>query len=353
MAQIQSNQPADAATNLQPDPAAAASDVSVPQGPGAPALPAPSQRSRSLQLPQFVSLMLGNRMAVIGLSVLLLMVLMALCAPLLTSYDPNAFADLPGQPPSSTHWFGTNQQGQDIFAQVVYGARISLFVGATAALLATLISAAVGMIAAYAGGWVDEAISLVVNIFLVIPTFPLLIVIASYIPAKGITPMILIIAFTIWAGEARVLRSQALSLRSRDFVLAAATAGESIWRIVFGEIMPNMTSRIAAGFFGAFVGAIGLEAGLEFLGFGNPQNTSWGMTLFWAQTNSALIQGVWWHFTFAGMAIAITATALIFVNYAIDEISNPRLRKVKMPKPEKIAREEQSRTAAAAPTTGA
>jgi len=172
----------------------------------------------------------------------------------------------------------------------------------------------------------------VTNVFLIIPGLPLLIVISAYLPFKNAFSMILIIAFTTWAGEARVLRSQALSLRSRDFILAALASGESTMRIVFGEIMPNMVSRIAAGFLGAFVGAVLFEAGLEFLGFGNSDTISWGTILFWAQNNGTLLTGEWWHFTFPGLALALTATALIFINYGLDEISNPRLRAIKVPK---------------------
>jgi peptide/nickel transport system permease protein len=194
------------------------------------------------------------------------------------------------------------------------------------------------MTAAYVGGLVDEVLNLVTNVFLVIPGLPLLIVVSSYLPFRGGLAMTLIIAFTTWAGEARVLRSQALSLRSRDFVLAAKVTGEPLWRIIFGEVMPNMTSRIAAGFLGSFVGAILYEAGLEFLGFGGSQSSSWGVILFWAQNNAALETGSWWHFAFPGLALALTATSLIFINYGIDEISNPRLQKVKMPREPKRRR---------------
>ena len=311
----------------------------IPQGAGVLAVPAP--RGRGFRVPQFLSLLISNRKSLFGLVVLGIVVLMAVFAPLITRHGPSEmFLTLPGQPPSPSYPFGTNQQGQDLFAQVLYGARASLFIGAAAAALATFISAALGMIAAYVGGVVDEGINLLFNIFLVLPALVVLIVIATFVPARGTFTMIFLIAGFAWAGEARVLRSQALSLRSRDFVLAAATSGESVWRIVFGEVMPNMTSRIAAGFIGSFVFAIIYEASLEFLGFGNPSNITWGNTLFWAQNNSSLEAGQWWHFLFPGLAIAITATALIFINYGIDELSNPRLQRVKIPKEAKAGAKE-------------
>jgi len=305
-----------------------------------PAVVLPGGRTRMIPIPRFVSLLLGNRKSAFGLGLLLVIILMAVFAPLLARYPPLELSDAISEGPSAHHWFGTTQQGWDVFSQVVWGARTSLTVAATAAVIATLISATLGMTAAYVGGIVDEALNLLTNVFLVIPGLPLLIVISSYLPFRGGLALILIIAFTTWAGEARVLRSQALSLRSRDFVLAAKVSGEPVWRIVFNEIMPNMTSRIAAGFLGSFVGAILYEAGLEFLGFGGSQSASWGVILFWAQNNAALETGTWWHFAFPGLALALTATSLIFINYGIDEISNPRLQRVKLPKESKRQRQE-------------
>jgi peptide/nickel transport system permease protein len=320
--------------------------VSQPAGTGQPSLPLPGRRP-GLELPQFVGLLLGNRKAVFGLAMLGTIVLLAVFAPLIARYPPGDFVALPSEPPSLDHWFGTTHEGQDIFSQVVWGARTSLAVGAAAAFVATFISAVLGMSAAYTGGWYDEIVNLIENIVLVIPALPLLIVVSSYLPFRNAYSMILIIAFITWAGEARVLRSQALSIRNRDFVLAAAATGLPAWRIVLGEIMPNMTSRIAAGFLGSFIGAIFFEAGLEFLGFGNTDNISWGITLFWAENNATLLTGEWWHFTFPGLAIALTATALIFINYGIDEISNPRLQRVRISRGMRRQWEEEDRVDAA------
>ena len=165
------------------------------------------------------------------------------------------------------------------------------------------------------------------NVFLVIPTIPLLVVVSAYLKSRGSTSMILILAFTLWAFEARVLRAQALSLRNRDFILASKVSGESSWRIIFRELMPNMISRIAAAFVLVFYVSILTEAGLEFLGLGNMSSSSWGVTLYWAQVNSSVLQGEWWTFVFPGLALAITVAALVFILAGLDEVSNPRLRR--------------------------
>ena len=140
------------------------------------------------------------------------------------------------------------------------------------------------------------------------------------------TTMILVLGLTLWAFEARILRGQALSLKNRDFVQAAKVAGESTWRIVFGELMPNMISRIAAAFVLVFYIALLVDAGLEFLGLGDNSHVSWGMVLYWAQTNSTVLQGEWWPFLFPGLALVITVVGLVFLLAGIDEVSNPRLR---------------------------
>jgi len=282
--------------------------------------------SRKTGAPQWVRLLLANPQSRIGLIVLGTVVAAALAAPLIAQNSPTDIVGLPGQAPSRAFPFGTTDQGYDVFSQVIWGARTSLAIGFIAAVISTVIATFLGLLAAYSGGWVDDVITLVTNIFLVIPTLPLLIVIATFVPSRGPMVMILILGLTTWAFEARILRGQALTLRNRDFVLAAKVAGESTLRTVFGEVMPNMLSRIAAGFLFVFYLSILFAAGLEFLGFGDVNKTSWGVTLYWAQNNSAVLQGEWWHFLCPGFALAITVAALVFVNYGVDELSNPRLR---------------------------
>jgi len=183
-----------------------------------------------------------------------------------------------------------------------------------------------GITAAYAGGVVDELVNLLTNVFLTIPPIPLLVVVSAYLKARGLVTMAIVIAAVLWAFEARILRGQALSLKSRDFVLAAKSAGESTWRIVFGELMPNMISRIAAAFVLVFYISLLVDAGLEFLGLGDLQGTSWGVTVYWAQVNSTVLQGEWWPFVFPSLALGLTVLGLVLILTGIDEVSNPRLR---------------------------
>jgi peptide/nickel transport system permease protein len=281
---------------------------------------------RRVGVPNWTRLLLTNRQSMFGLVLLTVVVVSALFAPLIARNSPTEIVGLPGQPPSRDFPFGTTDQGYDVFAQVVWGARNSLAIGASAAVISTFLAVFFGLLAAYSGGWIDDVINLFTNVFLVIPVLPLLIVLQTFVPSRGPVVMILILGATTWALEARVLRSQALSLRNRDFVRAARVAGESTLRTVFGEVMPNMISRIAAGFLFVFYLSILFEAGLEFLGFGDVNKTTWGVTMYWAQNNSAVLQGEWWHFFFPGLALAITVAALVFINYGIDELSNPRLR---------------------------
>jgi peptide/nickel transport system permease protein len=289
---------------------------------------APRQR-RGVHLPGWLLLLLSNPKSRFGLVLVGFMVLVAVIAPWISVDHPTDFNILAThQAPSWNHLFGTTDQGSDIFSQVVLGARRSLILGAAAAVLATVLATVLGVLAAYSGGLIDEVVNFLTNVFLVIPTIPLLIVISGYLKARGMTTMILVLGLTLWAFEARILRGQALSLKNRDFVLAAKVAGESTWRIVFGEIMPNMISRIAAAFVLVFYIALLVDAGLEFLGLGDTTHVSWGMTLYWAQTNSTVLQGEWWPFLFPGLALVLTVVGLVFLLAGIDEVSNPRLRKL-------------------------
>jgi peptide/nickel transport system permease protein len=292
---------------------------------------APMVRSRRKILPGWLVLMLSNPKARVGLGVVLGMVLLGVIAPLLVpASNATEFSLLDArQHPSLHHLFGTSDQGQDVFAQVVWGARRSLLLGAAAGAIATVLATVLGVFAAYMGGIVDDIINLVTNVFFVIPTIPLLIDVTAFLHTRGLMTMTLVIALTLWAFEARILRGQALTLKNRDFVLAAKVAGESAPRIVFGELLPNMISRIAAAFVLVFYIAILVDAGLEFLGLGDMSKPSWGGALYWATVNSSVLQGEWWSFLFPGLAIGVTVLGLTLLLAGIDEVSNPRLRKAR------------------------
>jgi peptide/nickel transport system permease protein len=291
-------------------------------------LAAPPRRARwGLRIPGWVALLLSNPKSRAGVAMVGFVVIIALIAPLISVAHPNDFNLLATrQAPSWNHLFGTTDQGSDIFSQVVLGARRSLLLGAAAGLLATCVAAFLGIMAAYSGGVIDDAVNFLINVFLTIPPIPLLVVISGYLKNRGMGTMIVVLAIVLWAFEARILRGQALSLKSRDFIQAAKASGESTSRIVFGELVPNMVSRIAAAFVLVFYIALLTDAGLEFLGLGDQSKTSWGVTLYWAQVNSTVLQGEWWPFFFPGAALAFTVLGLVLLLAGIDEFSNPRLR---------------------------
>jgi peptide/nickel transport system permease protein len=298
-----------------------------------PVAPMPVARARRKFMPGWLRLLLANPKGRTGLLIVGGMVLLALLAPLLVNASKATDFSLldARQHPSLHHLFGTSDQGQDVFAQVVWGARRSLLLGAAAGLIATVIATVLGIFAAFVGGIADDMIGLLTNVFFVIPTIPLLIDVTAFLHTRGMLTLILVIALTLWAFEARILRGQALTIKNQDFVRAARVAGESTPRIVFGEILPNMVARIAAAFVLVFYIAILVAAGLEFLGLGDSSKPSWGVALYWATVNSSVLQGEWWAFVFPGLAIGITVLGLTLVLAGIDEISNPRLR-VERPK---------------------
>jgi peptide/nickel transport system permease protein len=289
-------------------------------------------RRRRPIVPGWLRLLLSNPKGRIGVFVFTAMVLLGVLAPLFVSASSAVDFSLIAarQGPSWHHLFGTTDQGSDVFAQVAWGARRSLALGAAAGALATIVATTLGVFAAYTGGVIDDLVNLITNVFFVIPTIPLLIDITAYLHTRGMLVMILVIAATLWAFEARILRGQALTLRNRDFIAASRVAGESTWRIVFGELMPNMISRIAGAFVLVFYVAILVDAGLEFLGLGQMDKPSWGVALYWATVNSSVLQGEWWSFVFPGLAIGITVLSLTLILAGIDEISNPRLRMTRM-----------------------
>jgi ABC-type dipeptide/oligopeptide/nickel transport system permease subunit len=234
-------------------------------------------------------------------------------------------------PPSSTHLLGTTQTGQDIFAQLIDGSRPTLIVAFLSSIIATVISVAVGLAGGYLGGISDEMLSVLSNIFLVIPALPLVIVIAGYLPNKGDISVTLVIALTGWAWGARVIRAQTLSIRRRDFIEAARATGESTPRILFWEILPNETAIVTASFLFMVIFALLTAAGLAFLGLANVSEWSWGTMLYWAQNDSALQTGAWWWFVPPGLCIALLGTGLSLMNFGFDEITNPRLRSTSRP----------------------
>lgn len=267
-----------------------------------------------------------NRKALVGLGIVLFIVLVALAAPLLTEYNPAGRTGRPHQPPSAEHILGTTRLGQDVWARLIYGARTSLAVGFAAGLLITVVGTALGIIAGYRGGKTDEVISFLTNMVLVVPNLPLLLVIASFVGQAGPLVIALILGLTSWAWGARVTRAETLSVKQRDFVKAAEMMGEPPWRIMAFEIFPNVFSIVGINFIGSVIFAVITEATLEFLGLGDPNVISWGTMLYNAQKASALSVGAWWDILAPCLALALLGIGLSLLNFAVDEIANPRLR---------------------------
>jgi peptide/nickel transport system permease protein len=267
----------------------------------------------------------SDRRAAVGVALLALFAMMALFGPLVVG-ERIRLLDVPLQAPSWRHLLGTSGQGQDVLMQTIVGARATLGIGLAVGVLVTLIGVIVGIGAGYAGGRVDDAASVVTNVFLVIPGLPLAIVVGAYLP-PGALRLMLVLTLAGWAWCARVFRAETLSLRRKDFVAAARLAGERHWRIIGVEILPNMASLVAASFIGTTVYAIGAQVGLEFLGLGDLAAVTWGTNLYWASNDSALLTGAWWTFVPTGACVALVGFALTLISFALDEIGNPRLRR--------------------------
>ena len=282
------------------------------------AKPAKAKRQRF----RFVS----NGKALTGLVVIGFYLLIAVIGPWVAPYDPDARSRDLVQPPSADHWFGTTHLGQDVLSQVLVGTRGVMLVGLAAGIVATVLSVLIGVTAGYLGGSWDDSLSALSNVFLVIPALPLIIIVAAAVPSGGDTLVALVIGLTSWAWGARVLRAQTLSLRRRDYVEASRATGETTWRIIIFEILPNLTAIIASGFVGTVIFAVTSEITLAFIGIGTVSEWNWGTILFWAQSQQALAQGAWWWFVPAGLAIAFLGTALSLINFGIDEFVSPRLR---------------------------
>jgi peptide/nickel transport system permease protein len=230
---------------------------------------------------------------------------------------------------SFAHLLGTTAYGQDMFAQLVWGTQNVMIIAFTAGLATTAIAVLVGIAAAYLGGLWDACLSVLTDVLLVIPLFPLLIVIAGYAQGGSTLVLIVVITATSWSYTARQLRSQALTMRGRDFLEAARARGERKLYIIVVEVIPTMTSLIVASFLTNALYAVLFASSLQFIGLGDPNTVSWGTMLYWAQNNAALQTGQPMWALAPGACIAALGAAFALLNYAFDEIGNPALRPVR------------------------
>jgi peptide/nickel transport system permease protein len=264
--------------------------------------------------------------AKIGAGLLAFFVLAAIIGPLVAPYDPSTQGTVTLGGPSAQHWFGTTQEGQDILSQVLTGIRLTLELAFLVGVIVTAASVLLGVTAAFLGGVWDDLLSLLMNVFLVIPALPLLVVLLGYWGNQGQTSIIVVLSLLGWPWGARVIRAQTLTIRGRDFIAASRETGEKSWRIIAFEIIPNEISLIAASFVNTVLYAIGASVALAFAGLTDVNSWSLGTILYWAQTDSALQTNAWWWIVPAGLAVALIGTSLVLLNSGIDEIGNPRLR---------------------------
>jgi peptide/nickel transport system permease protein len=278
---------------------------------------------------RFMRAITSNRKALAGTVLMLVFCFLAAFPGLIAKDSPNAIIYAPLLRPSARHLIGTNGLGQDLFAQLIYGTRYSLLIAFVVGGLSTIVSVIVGVTAAYLGGIVDDVLSFITDVLLVIPTFPLIIVLVAYTQNAGFWVLTVVLVVTGWSYGARQLRVQALSLRHRDFLEAARVRGERALYIIVVEILPTMTSLIVASFLGSALYAVLAAAGVAFVGLGDPNTISWGTMLNSAQQGNALGSGLWAWAIVPGLALALLGAAFALLNYAFDELSNPALRPVR------------------------
>jgi peptide/nickel transport system permease protein len=296
-------------------------------GPGTVAVTLPARgRPHSAAITRMARAIRRNRKATAG-TVLLVLFCLAAIFPWAIARDSLKTGAYPRSlGPSASHLFGTTALGQDIFTQAVWGTRDVLSIAFGAGLASTALAVLIGVAAAYLGGFWDGALNLLTDVLLVIPLFPLLIVIAAYVHNSGTLVLIAVLTLTGWSYTARQLRSQALSLRNRDFLEAARVRGERRLYIIVVEIVPTMTSLIVASFLTNALYAVLFASSLQFIGLGDPNSDAWGTMLYWAQNNEALQTGQYLWAVIPGACIAALGAAIALLNYAFDEIGNPALR---------------------------
>ena len=266
--------------------------------------------------------------AKIGVVILGVFILVAIVGPWVAPYDPSATTTGQSLPmgPTASHLLGTTATGQDVLSQLLAGTRSTVVLGLLTGVIATVLSVLVGTSAGFLGGAADEGLSLVANVFLVLPALPLLVVILGYLPHSGQLPTAIVLSVLGWPWGARVIRAQTLSLRRRDYVAAAREVGEPTWRIIVFELLPNQIGLIAASFVGTVLYAILTSVALAFLGVADLSSWSYGTMLYWAQSSNAVQLGAWWWYVPPGVCAALLGTSLVLLNFGLDELGNPRLR---------------------------
>jgi peptide/nickel transport system permease protein len=276
-------------------------------------------------MPSRMELLAKNTKFQVTLGVVVFIILVGIIGPLFTMNPNLMHSGSKYEPPSWNHKLGCDLFGYDIWARLVYGIRDSLVVGAIAGLVALVIAFMIGGVGAYRGGWADEGTNLLSNVFLTIPVIPVLIVISILFGNRSLYLVAAIIAVISWPGAARALRSQVLSLKEREFVNLARASGKGGFRILFGEIFPNMLAYVFLQFVGMVGTAIVMEAGISLLGLGPTNVVTLGNMLYWAVQNQGVYMGIWWWFVPPGVVIILFTGSMVMLSSVIDDVLNPKL----------------------------
>ncbi len=267
---------------------------------------------------------LSNRLAVAGAATIALLCAVAALAPWLSPHDPLQ-QDLLNRlkAPSSSHWFGTDELGRDVFSRILVGTRISLAVGFVAAFISISIGTVWGLISGFWKGWIDSAMMRIVDVILCFPTLFLILMILAVMEKPSIVMVMAVIGLTSWPGLARMIRGEVLSMRERDFILAAKGLGLSTPRVLFVHMLPNVVTPVIVAATFAVGAAILTESGLSFLGLGvQPPTPSWGSVL---TSGKDFIHVAWWLSIFPGIAILITVLAFNMIGQGLRDVLDPRL----------------------------
>lgn len=270
---------------------------------------------------KYKKIILKDNQLTIGAIGMIILILIIIFSPLIASHDPYYYGpDILSGLGENGHILGTNKMGQDVFSMIIYGSRTSIKVAVISAFISGIIGIFIGGIAGFFGGIVDQIVSELINIFMMLPTFFLILLIISLF-GNSITNVMIVIGITTWPSNAKLMRAQALSLRERTFVKSATVMGESKSQILFKYIIPNGIFPVIANTTIGMSNAILTEAGLSFLGLGDPNVISWGQMIY---EGKSFITSAWWISTFAGIAIIITVTIFYLLGDGLNHVLNPK-----------------------------
>jgi len=270
----------------------------------------------------FMKKLLHHRKAMTGLSILFLLVLIAIIGYFAAPYNPFNTNAPPFQPPTRQHLLGTDYLGEDVLSWFLLGTGTSLFVGFSIAIISAFIGVLVGVTAGYFGGQVDNVLMRIVDVLLVIPGFPLLVILSAFLPPT-LETTILVLSILSWPFLSRVIRSQTLSLKQRQYVLASKLSGLSGFQIIFRDIIPNLIPIIFINVIFLAVGGVVAQAGLAFFGLGDLRSVNWGTMLYWFEAEDGIVYNAWWWLIPPGLGIVALGIGANFLGNAIYELTQP------------------------------